>query len=104
MGYIKHHAIIVTSWFAGDITQSRALAIDYGLTVSDVVRSPVNAYLSFIIVPDGSKEGWEESEVGNWAREKWIDTIKGSAIDWVLVRYGGDEPELAKIENHNNNP
>jgi hypothetical protein len=97
MGYIKHHAIIVTSW--GDyIKQAHEAAIDiFGETVSGIVSSQMNATESFFIAPDGSKENWEESNIGNERRQKFIDWVEsrndkdgGNAVSYCEVFYGDD--------------
>lgn len=104
MGYIAHEAIIVTGsgtkYLKPALEKARAL----GLPCSEPVCSPFNGYVSFLIAPDGSKEGWDESLKGEEAREEWIKfvrTTKGFWCDWIHVRYGGDEPHLASVADHN---
>lgn len=107
MGYIKHEAIIVTGWNEERLTAARDKAVELELVVTPFAESPVNGYKSFLIVPDGSKEGWEESDKGEVRREAWIswasDPEAGGSrrVDWAMVRYGGDDPELADLTAHN---
>lgn len=99
MGYIRHHAIIVTSLESYiDKLYTKALEIFNPCQVGDIVVSTVNEYFSFLIGPDGSKEGWNESWDGNDNRQKFIDYLEtfrysdnSSPIDWVEIQYGDDD-------------
>lgn len=104
MGYTKHHTIIVSSWNKETITKvhKRAKKIfkenfgDIGLeAVSKLLLSPLNEFYTFIVAPDGSQEGWEESDKGDEARLKLFNyarTIKGSErLSYVELAYGGDD-------------
>jgi len=118
MGYMRHHAIIITG---SDYPESKKLikkvhrmskdrAIDYIGTskiVSPLIYSPINGYISFFIAPDGSKEGWQSSELGNSMRDGIIDFIDSfaygdgsSCISYTEVFYG-DEGRKSKVERHN---
>lgn len=105
MGYIAHHAIIVTSWDAKRCSLIREKASKFfpKYQISEVLETQINGYCSFLIGPDGSKEGWEESNRGNTQRESFIDWLEkrknGEPYgDYVLVRYGGDEEGLSRVE------
>ena len=95
MGYIKHHAIVVTCWNDKHIEQAHALAVENELRPTEITPSAVNGQRSFLIPPDGSKEGWEESDNGNDRRDAWIKTMEHLAdknyCDWCEVRFGGDD-------------
>ena len=99
MGYIRHHAIVVTDHSHGEfIEAARDAATRFGLSVSDIVMSPNNRYRSFLVAPDGSKEGWEESDKADTARASLISWLEdqryddgSSPLDWVEVRFGGDD-------------
>ena len=95
MGYIRHHAIVVTCWEGDQIERAHCKAIEIGLPVSNVVGPQVNGYSSFFIAPDGSKEGWEDSEDGNEKREAFKAWLPGdcSYCEWVEVAYGHDDNE-----------
>lgn len=110
MGYMRHHTIVVTSWKKEHLRIAHAEAESrFGDTCSEIIESPINGYLSFFIAPDGSKEGWYESNKGDEHRDqfiKWILATKeqrkhgdGFYVDWVEVFYGDDE-RLAKITRH----
>ena len=64
MGYMRHHAILVTSWDAKLLASAHAQAVKMFAYVSPISPAFVNGYQSFFIPPDGSKEGWPESDAG----------------------------------------
>jgi len=108
MGYIRHHAIIVTDHGYGEhINEAHTKAVEMGCNPSAVIRSAINNYHSFFIPPDGSKEGWGESSLGDMRRGKfiaWIDEQRygdgSSPFSWVEVQYGDDNRETVVI-SHN---
>ncbi len=104
MGYIRHDAIIVTAWDSERIAKAAAKADELGLRRTEIVDSKTNGYASMMIVPDGSKEGWADSDEGEIARAAWIKWARESDdmwMDWALVNYGGDEPEYTRVIDHN---
>jgi hypothetical protein len=99
MGYIRHHAIIVTSWKDDQLTEAhlKARAIFEPQQVTSIVASVVNKYESFMVGTDGSKEGWSDSDEGDKRREqftRWLDSQLyedgSSSLSWVEVQYGDD--------------
>lgn len=106
MGYIKHNAIVVTSWKPEMVEQARAKAEELGMVVSAVAKSRVNGYSSILVAPDGSKEGWEGSAAGDSQRaalRAWLNSHKyedgSSSIEWCEVAYGSDD-QSAEIVTH----
>ncbi len=97
MGYIKHDAIIVTAFKRSAIDAAELKAVELSLDVSSVVASKLNGYFSILIAPDGSKEGWTDSDAGDHDREAWKDWARGDARDlglkWVHVQYAGDDSD-----------
>lgn len=97
MGTINHDAIIVTTNRLTIAAVARAEAVRLELPCSDLVESPVNGYVSFLIAPDGSKEGWQDSDTGDVARSAWIKWARErwhhDDIHFVHVRYGELEAE-----------
>lgn len=104
MGYIAHHAIIVTGSDYGttEVQEAHKRAEELGMAVSSIVDSPINGYASFFIAPDGSKEGWGASEEGDKRRNEFKTWIResGRYLDFAEVRFGGDGPWLASMEDH----
>ena len=109
MGYIKHHAIIVTGWQYDKVIAANekakqifkdsfktSLAAEKIKVISDVIEGVVNAQYSFFIAPDGSKEGWSDSDFADNARAKFIKWIKsGEAgyVEYAEICFGGDDSE-----------
>lgn len=110
MGYMCHHAVLVTSWDRKltELARNKAIElapegepwspnVDFKDLVSPIVGSVVNGYSSFFIAPDGSKEGWETSDQGDaWraAFTKWCDGQRyddnSSSLTWALVQFGDE--------------
>ena len=98
MGYMRHHAIVITTWDRESAENVAAYAKELGCTQSEMVESPVNGYFTLLIAPDGSKEGWNHSELGDTQRAEliqWLDAQRysdgSSPFDWVEVQYGDDD-------------
>ena len=100
MGYMRDHAIVVTCFEEELLLTARRKAIAlFGVgQVSAILKALVNDYTSFCVGPDGSKEGWAESDEGDAKRAsfvEWLDqqreTDGSSALRWVVVQYGDDE-------------
>lgn len=100
MGYIAHDAVIVTG--PADYDSARiesfreALPEKFRHLLVGPIRSAVNSYATWIFAPDGSKEGWDDSDECEALRKAFVDLFRpespwdGSAFDVVSVRYGGD--------------
>jgi hypothetical protein len=107
MGYMRHHAIIVSGEGAMEprkswLEQAHARACELFPWVSPISPpTDPNAYSSFFIPPDGSKEGWEESDRGDMARAAFLEYLKAEHrawhfFKWVEVQYGDGDGE-AKV-------
>lgn len=113
MGYMRHHAIVVTSWNQEAFMAARAEAkrIFSSAQVTNPAQTEVNAYWSFMVGPDGSKEGWADSDVGDTRRDKFIEYLvttryeDGSGLlDWVEVQYGDDNRQTLIARNSDKLP
>lgn len=93
MGFIAHHAVIVTSYNLEDIKGLQARARELGACVSEVSPMVTNRYYSFCVFPDGSKEGWEDSKVGDTVRHQVIEGAQTLGMEWVEVCFGRDIEE-----------
>lgn len=109
MGVINHNAIIVIG-FDDSVDKARDLAIAEGLIVTNVVNSPANGYRSFMIAPDGSKEGWETSDEFNEKRENiktlyrnWIKNSDTFFIEFIEVAFGeiNENGTIVDVSNYN---
>lgn len=112
MGYIRNHAIVVSSWNDEDVLRAHRIALNIfnehkmGGLVSGVVQHIANGGAAFFISPDGSKEGWEPSDRGNEARSEFIKILESKEfpfVDWALLLLGGDDGEYAVINSPNSN-
>lgn len=119
MGHIRHHMIVVTSWDQGLLEEAKVTARrifhreffpnyrDADNLVSETIDSLTNGYSTFFIAPDGSKEGWSESEDGDCARKCFIEWLKtkqhedgSSALRYAEIFYGDDDRQ-SEIITHN---
>lgn len=111
MGYMVHHAILVTTFDEqrAKIAHKKAIEIFDNL-VSEVVtqmrESVVNGYHSFTVFPDGSKDGWTDSDTGDQHRAAFIEWLesqryedRSSPYDWVEVQYGDDNGDTKIIND-----
>ena len=91
VSWMRHHAICATTWSEERAEEARAKVADIpGIQVTDVYESDCNGYCSFFVIPDGSKEGWNESDLGDERRAKAAEILDANACDWVEVYYGCD--------------
>lgn len=105
MSIIIHHAIVCTS---NDYRSARAAydkAEELELDPTLHPGAKVNNCYTFMIPPDGSKEGWPESYVGDNRRAAWKDWARQQESDdsniyleWVEVEYG-DDMERARVNS-----
>lgn len=99
MGYTSHRAIIVTSSNRSKLHEAHDVAMDiFGSSVCGPLPEVTNGYSSFFVGPDGSNEGWEESNAGDRLRTRFIKWLRSqyhsdgsSSLAWVEVQYGDDE-------------
>ncbi len=108
MGYIRHHAIAVTSGIDELLKKAHDKAkLIFEDRTSEILKGVTNNYNSFFIAPDGSKEGWEESQTGDNQREEFVKWINEQAYEddsnslaFCEFFYGDDNGE-SLIETHN---
>lgn len=100
MGYIRHDAIIVTG-MSKYVAIAHSKAFNLQLETTSMETSRINGECSFLIIPDGSKEGWTDSDEAEVHRQKWIKWAKEVQreiyFDWVWVSFGGDDPGCAHL-------
>jgi hypothetical protein len=100
MGYFLHHAITVTSWNEELVNKAHEKAKEVFSTVSEITEPVTNKFRAFFIPPDGSKEGWEESDICdkrrayfmNWCAEQSYED-GSTSLKAVEYYFGGDAGE-----------
>ena len=89
MGYMQHRTIIVTAWEKHiHLIRRKALEIFPKCLVSNIMNPKLNSDAFLCIASDGSKEGWDESNIGDKRRDafmKWLDAERIS--DRLCVSY-----------------
>jgi len=115
MGYMCHHTVIVTTWDAmrARVAHEKATEIfaPLGNLVTPIIESRINGYFTFAVAPDGSKEGWDESDRGDRCRADligWLEAQRyedrSSPYDWAEVQYGDDERETIIVRHSDEGP
>ena len=98
MGYIRHHAIVVTGNEEDIIPAHQLAKVVFGDLVSNIVPSIINGYQSFFIAPDGSKEGWFYSGIGDENRDNFINNVEN--VSYAELYYGDDNRQ-SEVTRHN---
>lgn len=111
MSHIIHEVILVTSYSKEYIEKAQEMAFQIvgndgvdnyphdSIDITEIFISPVNAYYTFAILPDGSKEGWDTARKYDRARAKYLSWLKqestkeedGIYCEYVMVSYGTSE-------------
>jgi len=101
MGYMLHHTIVVLTGNRATVVGLHKIATNLGLCPSYIHESMVNEYYSFFIPPDGSKEGWPESNAMDKAREEFIREIKslGWQASWFHAEFAGDDRQYNILDH-----
>lgn len=110
MGYFAHDAVIVTTndyWpeTLPNIEEFReSLPEEWRPLVIGPVSGVVNGYITYAFLPDGSKEGWDDSDLGDDYRRWFADLFKTEERgypDKVSIRFGGDTdaPSIREVED-----
>ena len=109
MGYMRDHAIVVVCSYGDHLAKAHAEASRIfdaateagGIAPSAITPEAVNGSQAFFIPPDGSKEGWPESDAGDDRRAKFIAYLNStkyedgsSPLKWVEMRVSDDDNQL----------
>ena len=107
MGYHVNHTIVVTCW---DIKllrrtwkEAKSIFSGTGHHISNITPPANNCYQSYLIAPDGSKQGWETSIKGWNARKKFITYLKEFKPyppGWVLVQFDDDNHHTLVLDSN----
>jgi hypothetical protein len=110
MGYIRNETMVVSGWDAARVLRAHGAASaifdshKIGRLVSGLVQHLTNGGAAFFISPDGSKEGWHDSDLGDAARKEFIawlrtDEARKLYLDWALIVLGGDDGEFTVTQS-----
>jgi hypothetical protein len=109
MGWMRSHTIVVESWDEEQINAAHLAATGLFSWVSEISPKATNGYRSFFVPPDGSKEGWPESDAGNARREEFKKILrsfyyedKSTSVHWVEVQFADDAGENCVIDHSKN--
>lgn len=112
MGYMRHHAIVVTGPLSERMVEVHSTVSDItdkhsrSCSVTPLTQEATNGYVSFMVAPDGSKEGWSESDNGDRTRDDVISYLNSlrysdgsTSFKFVEVQFGDDNKET-KVLRH----
>jgi hypothetical protein len=109
MGTINHNAIIATTW-SSNIADEFAKWLASNLPAHRFIRTEImiNNFQSFVLPPDGSKEGFEDSNTGDVLRQKTIERLQQDCYEdgsspwkWVEVSFGEFGQRISNGNNQN---
>lgn len=99
MGTMHHHIAVATTWrdndpkvkaafervkdFAKGFNKSDIMGLGYETLLIGPLRGVMNGYESYIMIPDGSKEGWSTSDDANVIRGYFMETMSEFADVFV---------------------
>jgi hypothetical protein len=108
-----HHAILITA-YSDDRFDELCDAVHriYGSDCyAESASCQWNGYRHLLIPPDGSKEGWRESDQGDSYRDQvieWLESKRfddsGSPYAWVEVQYGDEYSRESKVLRSSDQP
>ena len=101
MGYMKHEALVMTTWredrrYIFDAFRDAMPDEFRGLLVGPI-DAPMNGYVSWAFLPDGSKRGWDHSEKAHDLRVALAKLCDEEGIDWSWVYFGGDDEDKRHV-------
>jgi hypothetical protein len=91
--------IVVTYWKQITLDLAHEMAHKLLLRPTPIVPSGREGWGTFYISPDGSKEGWPESEMWDERRNEFCSFLEEECkpVDYVLLAYGGSEGQSPTI-------
>lgn len=97
MGYTKHDALLITTWDSrvGEIIDAfrGGLEKDMASLIQGPLPGVANGVFTFVVVPDGSKQGWPTSHNTRALRRALLTVLRLERecfFDAVVVEFGGE--------------
>lgn len=114
---IRHHVIVVTSNQKEklekirkeviELYQSKMEAKNSSKLVGPIQESLINGFVTFLIAPDGSKEGYDASDDADRIRQLVVDLVRSfpsneeeGYLQFVEVSYGQDDGKAQIVSNN----
>ncbi|MDB5550643.1 MAG: hypothetical protein JWL86_627 [Rhizobium sp.] len=113
MGYDRHECIVISGWSSAEVLRAHEAAVSIfnpigmGGLVGGLTQHAINGGAAFLVAPDGSKEGWADSDKGEAARSEFIEFLRSKEaphIEWALILIGGDDGEYRVLQSPNDTP
>lgn len=116
MGIIHHNAVIATTYGENSFNLMKdwieKLQLEKTIAGLDSQKLFIfgdgiaNEYYTIVLIPDGSKEGWPDSALGDSLREMFINKLKETIYDdgsshwsWIEVGFGECGQQLLQGNN-----
>lgn len=108
MGYIRNDAVVAIVYkpfpdekHVGFLAHMAALRSEMGERYEHLLVGPiqgVNCVETWFFAPDGSKEGWQDSNQADVFRAKFVEIVLRTEYpDLVHLRFGGDDRETTIV-------
>lgn len=109
MGILNHNAVIATTWSEEKFVEMQKWVVGQPNVVFFLSRWVDKTRTGTItLIPDGSKEEWIESKIGDDLRQKFIEQLEAAAFDdgsnswdWVEVGFGEYGQKVLRGNNRN---
>lgn len=92
----------------GPLQRAHDMAIDIGLIVTPIMPHELNGDSTFFICPDGSNEGWADSQEYDEKRDTWKNyvalRVNRCLVSWVHVRFGETGDGSAYVDSEHCEP
>lgn len=114
MGVMHHHIAVATSWRDDDVQVKQAwervvsfakeqadevLGTDFTQLLIGPVPGVMNGYVNYLMIPDGSKEGWDTSGRANAIRDKFVAELGECISVEVFVGSWGEKATTGSFVN-----
>jgi spermidine synthase len=107
MGYTRHHAIVVVG-LPERVEEAHTAAVGLigdAAPVTAVSPTVTNGLWSFAVLPDGSNDGWPESDKGDQRRDRLVEWLrKHDSCHWAEVQFADDDGRVEVTRHDREKP